>query len=80
MAALAHSGERGAIGCTQVTEILYTDGVTLVAPLPAPFGLSTVYAAAVATHARAPELARRFVALLTGDGSRGIRARGGFES
>jgi molybdate transport system substrate-binding protein len=79
MAALAQSGERGAIGCTQVTEILYTDGVTLVAPLPPPFELSTAYAAAVAMNARAPELARRFISMVTGPASREVRARGGFE-
>jgi molybdate transport system substrate-binding protein len=79
MAALAQSGERGAIGCTQVTEILYTEGVRLVAPLPPPFELATVYAAAVATGARAPERAASFVARLAGAGSRELRARAGFD-
>ena len=42
------------IGCTQVTEIKYTEGVELVAPLPARFELATVYTAAVsATRGRA---------------------------
>ena len=37
----------GALGCTQVTEILYTPGLTLAGPLPEPFGLATAYAAGV---------------------------------
>jgi molybdate transport system substrate-binding protein len=35
MAALAAASEASPIGCTQVTEILYTPGVELVGPLPA---------------------------------------------
>ena len=67
------------IGCTQVTEINYTDGVELVAALPPRFELATVYTAAVATHAQAPELALRFLDMLAGDESRSLRAAGGFE-
>ena len=69
----------GAIGCTQITEILYTDGVALAGALPAEFELATVYAAAVATRAADAPLAARLVALLTGAASRGVRERGGFE-
>jgi molybdate transport system substrate-binding protein len=76
MAALAASGPSGAIGCTQITEILYTEGVTLVAPLPAPFELSTVYAVAVAAGADAP--ARAFAARLAGPASSALRRSGGF--
>jgi molybdate transport system substrate-binding protein len=65
MAALAREGPKGALGCTQVTEILYTPGVMLVAPLPPPFELSTRYALAVGSSARAPEVARTFAARLT---------------
>ena len=52
MRALAESGAPGALGCTQVTEILYTPGLTLAGPLPEPFGLATVYAAGVAARRR----------------------------
>ena len=79
MRALADCAIAGALGCTQVTEILYTPGVALVGTLPAGCGLATVYAAAVAARARAPELAQRFIALLAGPGSRDARRRGGFE-
>ena len=67
------------IGCTQVTEILNTPGVTLVAPLPKEFELATIYTAAVATRAASPEQARRLVGLLSGASTRPLRERAGFE-
>jgi molybdate transport system substrate-binding protein len=79
MAALAASGERAAIGCTQITEILATPGVRLVGPLPLAFELATVYTAAVARQAADPALAVRFVDLLTGTDSREARRAAGFE-
>ena len=80
MAALAALGtdRDRAIGCTQVTEILYTPGVTLVGVLPPPFELTTVYSAAVSAHSRDPERARRFAALLTGSHSEALRVESGF--
>jgi molybdate transport system substrate-binding protein len=71
------SGER-MIGCTQVTEIMYTPGVTLVAQLPSEFGLSTTYTAALCSKAAQPELARRFIEALSDDASRTLRAQAGF--
>lgn len=68
------------IGCTQVTEILSTPGVTLVGPLPREFELATVYTAAVATRAASPEPARQLVALLGGGVSRELRERAGFKA
>jgi molybdate transport system substrate-binding protein len=79
MQELAQSGERGLIGCTQITEINDTPGVTLAGPLPPEFELTTVYAVAVCAGARQPDLARRFALLLSGTGSRGVRLQGGFE-
>lgn len=79
MRELASADGRGAIGCTQITEIRYTPGVILVGPLPPGFELATVYTAAVATGAREPELARRLVALLSGPSARLLRASAGFE-
>lgn len=79
MAQMAATDEPGLLGCTQVTEILYTQGVTLVAPLPVEFELATVYTAALSTRADQPELARRLVAALSGDASRALREQGGFE-
>ena len=73
------AGEPGAIGCTQITEILYTPGITLVGPLPDEFELATVYSAAVSVRAAQPVLAQRFIDLLTGPATRAMRAEGGFE-
>ncbi|HET9670475.1 MAG TPA: substrate-binding domain-containing protein [Casimicrobiaceae bacterium] len=78
MAALAREGPRGALGCTQATEILYTRGVTLVAPLPPPFALSTRYALAVPRRAPSPDVARAFAAQLTSPANAAFRRRGGF--
>jgi len=69
----------GAIGCTQITEIMYTPGITLVGPLPDEFELATVYTAAVALRAVQPVLAQRFIDLLAGPATRALRAEGGFE-
>lgn len=72
---------RGArlIGCTQVTEIKSTPGVVLVGMLPREFELATVYSAGVCANAAAPAAARRFIELLTGDASRTLRTKAGFE-
>ena len=79
MRALAAAGSAAPIGCTQVTEILYTPGVELVAPLPARFELATVYTAAVSARAADAGLAGQFISLLTGADSAALRARSGFE-
>ena len=79
MRELAASGALRPIGCTQVTEIVYTEGVELVGLLPARFELATVYSAAVSASATDPALAARFVALLCGPASRSLRLSGGFE-
>ncbi len=68
-----------AIGCTQVTEILYTPGVTLVGALPAGFELKTDYGAAVVARAESPALAARFVDALGGVATLAARRAGGFE-
>ena len=78
MRELAASGP-GAIGCTQITEILYTPGIALVGPLPDAFELATVYTAAVGARAAQPVLAQRFIDLLAGPSTRAMRAEGGFE-
>jgi len=79
MREMARAAQARPLGCTQITEILNTPGVTLVAPLPAEFELATVYCAGVCRGAAAPEAARRFVALLTGENSRELREQAGFE-
>jgi molybdate transport system substrate-binding protein len=80
MRALAEAKGGRPIGCTQVTEILATPGVTLVAPLPKEFELATVYTAGVCARASRPEEAHRLAALLAGDAARTARERAGFEA
>ena len=79
MQAMAASGPPGSIGCTQVTEINYTEDVVLAGPLPARFELCTTYCAAVCTRAAEPDAARKLATLISGPGSAAIRALGGFE-
>jgi molybdate transport system substrate-binding protein len=79
MRALATSGARLPIGCTQVTEIIITPGAMLVAPLPEGLGLSTTYTAAVCRGAANDGLARSFVARLGGAGLAEERRKAGFE-
>lgn len=79
MRELAAAASPAPIGCTQVTEILYTPGVELVAPLPARFELATVYTAAVSARAGQGELAARFLALLAGADAAALRTASGFE-
>ena len=78
MAALAAQPGGRPIGCTQITEILNTRGVTLVGDLPPEFALATVYTLGVCTKAQSPDLARRLAAMLTGEASRDLRRRLGF--
>src|SRR5206468_7628099 len=66
MRALANDGRRGDMGCTQLTEIRYTVGVTAAGPLPPGFDLSTIYSAAVVRATENRDLARRLISLLTG--------------
>ncbi len=79
MQALARAPDAHAIGCTQITEILNTPGVTLVGPLPREFELATIYTAGVCTRASLPAQAERLAALLGGDAAHAIRAQAGFE-
>ena len=69
----------GAIGCTQISEILYTPGIVLVGALPDAFELATVYTAGVPARAAEPALAQRFIERLAGPSTRALRAEGGFE-
>lgn len=79
MRELARSVASPVMGCTQITEIIYTPGVTAVGPLPDEFELATTYSVGVYFKAHQPELARRFAALLTSAETRDVRLSGGFE-
>lgn len=78
MRELAASTRERPIGCTQVTEILNTPGVTVIGPLPPGYELATVYTAAVAAKAASPAEARRLVTMLASDAAGEIRQRAGF--
>lgn len=79
MRELAAAQEDGLIGCTQATEIKYTEGVEFVGMLPPEFELATVYTAAVAAGTAQAALAQAFIALLAGAEAQAVRAAGGFE-
>jgi molybdate transport system substrate-binding protein len=79
MKAMAEAPDAYAVGCTQISEILYTKGVVLAGALPAEFELATGYSAAVCTGAANAAEARRFVALLTGHSTQELRTKAGFE-
>jgi molybdate transport system substrate-binding protein len=79
MKEMAAASGPGLIGCTQVTEILYTPGVQLVSVLPKEFELATVYTAAVAAKAEQPQAARMMIDLLAAPAAADVRRAGGFE-
>lgn len=78
MRALAESAEPALMGCTQITEILNTPGVQLVAPLPKEFELATVYSAAVCTQSAQPQAARELIGLMTSVDAAALRRVCGF--
>jgi molybdate transport system substrate-binding protein len=81
MRALAEAteAEPGLLGCTQITEILNTPGVQLIAPLPKEFELATVYTAALCTRATQPQAARALIALLASADAAALRRVCGFD-
>jgi molybdate transport system substrate-binding protein len=79
MKAMAQCNETDLIGCTQTTEINYTDGVVLVANLPKEFELATDYTLGVCTQTAQPALAQMLANWLTGAQSEQVRRQGGFE-
>jgi len=78
MRQLANSGAIKPIGCTQSTEIIITEGVTLSGSLPSGCELSTMYTAAVATRAVAAQQAQQLIDMLTAADARELRVRAGF--
>ena len=80
MRELAHASGPDVVGCTQVTEILYTPGVQLAAVLPREFELATVYTGAVCTKAADRQAATALLHLLCGEGGSERRRAVGFEA
>ena len=66
------------IGATQVTEILITQGIDLVANLPLEFELATMYTAGVRSTSTFAAQAQAMIDLLTSPEQAALRAKGGF--
>jgi molybdate transport system substrate-binding protein len=79
MREMAQSKESGAIGCTQISEILFTPGVQLVAPLPTEFSLATPYIAAVSSTALDPSGAEQLISFLAHPNTLEARKASGLE-
>lgn len=80
MQQLAASRAERAIGCTQSTEIISAEGVTLSGSLPPGYELTTIYTAAVAARATNPVQAVALIDLLTSLDQKATRKRAGFLS
>jgi len=78
MRELAASDARRPIGCTQSTEIIGTNGVTLSGSLPPGCELATMYTAGITAQAAQASEAQALIGLLTGVGQQGLRERAGF--
>ena len=74
------SNDSYSIGCTQVTEIIYTPSVRLVGLLPKEFELSTVYSIAVPKRSTEPEAAMAAIAQLCGETHLAVRVAAGFDA
>jgi molybdate transport system substrate-binding protein len=78
MNAMAACDDPHVIGCTQVTEILITAGVDLVANLPLEFELATMYTAGVRSASTCAAQAQTMIDMLTSPEQAQLRAKGGF--
>jgi len=70
----------GALGCTQITEIVATPGVVYAGDLPGEHGLSTTYTAAVSSAATRPAEATIFISILTDPAEADTRRDSGFST
>jgi molybdate transport system substrate-binding protein len=80
MRELAASKARRPIGCTQSTEIIGTEGVTLSGSLPKGCELATMYTAGITARAAHAVPAQNLIDLLTGAGQHEQREQAGFIS
>ncbi len=78
MNAMAACNDSQVIGSTQVTEILITPGIDLVANLPLEFELATMYTAGVRSTSTCAAQAQAMIDLLTSPEQAALRAKGGF--
>jgi molybdate transport system substrate-binding protein len=80
MRGMSESQKAHPIGCTQVTEILYTPSVRLVGLLPPAFELSTVYSIAVPKRSTHPEAALAAITKVCGVAQLTVREAAGFSA
>ncbi|UPK02170.1 substrate-binding domain-containing protein [Bradyrhizobium sp. 170] len=78
MRKLAASEARRPLGCTQSTEIISTQGVTLSGSLPPGCELATMYTAGITAAAAHPQQAQHLIDLLSGAGQHEQRQHAGF--
>ena len=78
MNAMAACDDPQVIGSTQVTEILITPGIDLVANLPLEFELATMYTAGIRATTTCVAQAQAMIDLLTSPEQAELRAKGGF--
>lgn len=78
MNAMAACDDPHVIGATQVTEILITPGIDLVANLPLEYELATMYTAGVRSTSTCAAQAQTMIDLLTSPEQAALRAKGGF--
>jgi molybdate transport system substrate-binding protein len=79
MQALAADNREDTIGFAQSTEVLYTDGVQLIGPLPSPIDRVTTYLACAASGDRVAAAAAVLIDLVAGPGTRSLRSDAGFQ-
>ena len=78
MNAMAACDDSQVMGCTQVTEILITTGIDLVANLPLEFELATMYTAGIRSTSTCAAEAQAMIDMLTSQEHAALRAKGGF--
>jgi molybdate transport system substrate-binding protein len=78
MTRMAQDARPGAIGCTQMTEILWVQGVELVAPLPKALQMPTTYSLGIASRCTDLASARAFAGRLTGIEAAAMLSAAGF--
>jgi molybdate transport system substrate-binding protein len=78
MNAMARSEDPHVMGCTQATEILITPGVTYAGDLPKIHELATRYVGAVTARSEHPDLAEKWLDVLTDPQTLNLRLKMGF--
>jgi len=68
------------IGFYPKSEVVNTDGLTVVGPLPAAIQLTTIYGAAVTAASPAPDAATAFIKFMSDPAHRAAWAHAGFDA